>query len=126
MSMIDQTAAVTDVIHRYLAAVRSNDAGAFRDIFEPQANIVHYFVKGDELRSSTLEEFIASMAALHAKFDNAEERASEIEVRFAGPLASARVVFGFVMGARVMEGQDLFNLALCKGAWKIIHKSYFL
>ena len=41
-------------------------------------------------------------------------------------LVSVRVAFSFVMGPRTMDGQDLFNLAFCKGEWKIIHKSYYL
>jgi hypothetical protein len=119
-------AAVSDVISKYLLAVKTWDEEAFRQTFHPQANIQHYYVKGDEIKTITLDEFIASIASLHSKFENAEEQAREIEIQIVDHLASVRVAFSFVMGPRTMNGQDLFNLAFCKGEWKIIHKSYYL
>lgn len=119
-------AAIRAVIDRYLKAVRTWDEAAFRDTFDPKANIAHYYVKGDEVRTITLDEFVESIGSLHAKYSNAEEVATEIEVHLVDHIAAVRVRFGFVMGPKTLEGQDIFNLALCKGEWKIIHKSYYL
>jgi hypothetical protein len=121
-----QKQAVSDVISKYLLAVKTWDEKSFRDTFHPKANIQHYYVKGDEIKTITLDEFVASIGSLHGKFENAEEKAREIEVHMVDHLASVRVAFSFVMGPRTMDGQDLFNLAFCKGEWKIIHKSYYL
>ena len=118
--------AVGEVISKYLTAVRTWDEKSFRETFHPKANIQHYYVKGDEIKTITLDEFVGSIGSLHAKFDNAEEKAREIEIGIVDHLASVRVAFSFVMGPRTMDGQDLFNLALCRGEWKIIHKSYYL
>ena len=117
---------VRGVINTYLDAVRTWNADLFRSTFHPQANIMHYYVKGDAMRVSTLEEFVSSIGSLHDKFDNAEEQALEIDVLFADHIATARVPFRFIMGDRSMEGQDLFNLAKIDGEWRIIHKSYYL
>ena len=119
-------AAVEVVIQRYLAAVRTWDEAAFRDTFHPKANIAHYYVKGDEIRTITLDEFVASIGSLHAKYENSEEIGKEVEVHLVDHLAAVRVKFAFVMGPTTREGQDIFNLACCKGEWKIIHKSYYL
>ena len=117
---------VRGVINTYLDAVRTWNADLFRSTFHPQANIMHYYVKGDAMRVSTLEEFVSSIGSLHDKFDNAEEQALEIDVLLADHIATARVPFRFIMGDRSMEGQDLFNLAKIDGEWRIIHKSYYL
>jgi hypothetical protein len=117
---------VEALIRKYLAAVRNWDEAALRSTFEPSANISHYYVKGDSVRANDVDGFVNVIRSLHEKFDNAEEVARDIEVRLVGPLASVRVPFGFVMGSSTLEGEDLFNLALCKGEWKIIHKSYYL
>ncbi|HEV2573995.1 nuclear transport factor 2 family protein [Methylocella sp. CPCC 101449] len=117
---------VVALIRKYLAAVKNGDEVALRSTFEPSANISHYYVKGDSVRANDLDGFINVIRSLHVKYDNAEEIAKDIEVRLVGPLASVRVPFGFVMGANTLEGEDIFNLAFCKGEWKIIHKSYYL
>ena len=117
---------VRGVINTYLDAVRTWNADLFRSTFHPQANIMHYYVKGDAMRVSTLEEFVSSIGSLHDKFDNAEEQALEIDVLLADHIATARVPFRFIMGDRSMEGQDLFNLAKIDGDWRRIHKSYYL
>ena len=117
---------VRGVINTYLDAVRTWNADLFRSTFHPQAHIMHYYVKGDAMRVSTLEEFVSSIGSLHDKFDNAEEQALEIDVLLADHIATARVPFRFIMGDRSMEGQDLFNLAKIDGEWRIIHKSYYL
>jgi len=117
---------VETLIRKYLSAVKNFDEAALRSTFEPSANISHYYVKGDTVRANDVDGFVNVIRSLHQKYDNAEEVAKNIEVRFAGPLASVRVPFGFVMGPNTLEGEDLFNLALCKGEWKIIHKSYYL
>ena len=117
---------VRGVINTYLDAVRTWNADLFRSTFHPQANIMHYYVKGDAMRVSTLEEFVSSIGSLHDKFDNAEEQALEIDVLLADHIATARVPFRFIMGDRSMEGQDLFNLAKIDGEGRIIHKSYYL
>jgi hypothetical protein len=122
----EQKKAVNEVISNYLAAVRTWDENGFRETFHPKANIQHYYVKGDEIKTITLDEFVGSIGSLHSKFDNAEEKAREIEIHIVDHLASVRVAFSFVMGPRTMDGQDLFNLAFCKGRWQIIHKSYYL
>lgn len=119
-------AAIRGVIARYLTAVKTWDEAAFRSTFDPKANIAHYYVKGDAIRTITLDEFVQSIGSLHAKYDNAEEVANEVEVHLVDHIASVRVRFAFVMGPNTLEGQDIFNLALCKGEWKIIHKSYYL
>jgi hypothetical protein len=121
-----QKRAVNEVISKYLLAVKAGDEKSFRDTFHPKANIQHYYVKGDEIKTITLDDFVASIMSLHAKFDNAEEKAREIEIHIVDYLASVRVAFSFVMGPRTLDGQDLFNLAYCQGEWKIIHKSYYL
>ena len=118
--------AIRAVIERYLEAVRTWNEAAFRETFHPLANISHYYVKGDEIKTISLNEFVATIASLHQKFDNAEEKAKDIEVRIVGPMAGVRVAFGFVMGAKKLEGEDLFNLVRCKGEWKIVHKTYYL
>lgn len=117
---------VRAVIARYLDAVRRWDEAALRATFHPLANISHYYVKGDEIRTLDLDAFMNVIASLHARYSNAEEVAREIEVDFVGPLATVRVAFGFVMGEKVLEGQDIFILAFCQGAWTITHKSYYL
>jgi hypothetical protein len=117
---------VEALIRKYLAAVKKCDELALRSTFEPSANISHYYVKGDVVRANDVDGFVKVIRSLHEKYDNAEEIAKDIEVRLVGPLASVRVPFGFVMGPNTLEGEDLFNLALCKGEWKIIHKSYYL
>ena len=117
---------VEALIRKYLSAVKSFDEAALRSTFEPSANISHYYVKGDAVRVNDVDGFVNVIRSLHEKYDNAEEVAKEIEVRLVGPLASARVPFGFVMGPNTLEGEDIFNLAFCKGEWKIIHKSYYL
>jgi hypothetical protein len=122
----EQKKAVSEVISKYLTAVRTWDEKGFRETFHPKANIQHYYVKGDEIKTITLDEFVGSIGSLHGKFDNAEEKAREIEIHIVDHLASVRVAFSFVMGPRSMDGQDLFNLAFCKGRWQIIHKSYYL
>jgi hypothetical protein len=121
-----QKRAVNEVTSKYLLAVKAGDEKSFRDTFHPKANIQHYYVKGDEIKTITLDDFVASIMSLHAKFDNAEEKAREIEIHIVDYLASVRVAFSFVMGPRTLDGQDLFNLAYCQGEWKIIHKSYYL
>jgi hypothetical protein len=118
--------AIRAVIERYLTAVRTWDEQAFRDTFDPKANIAHYYVKGDSIRTISLDDFVKVIGSLHTKYENAEEKAKEIDIRVVDHLASVRVPFAFVMGANTLEGQDLFNLAFCKGEWKIIHKSYYL
>ena len=45
---------VRGVINTYLDAVRTWNADLFRSTFHPQANIMHYYVKGDAMRVSTL------------------------------------------------------------------------
>lgn len=117
---------VRAVIERYLDAVRRWDEAALRATFHPLANISHYYVKGDEIRTIDLDAFMTVIGSLHERYSNAEEVAHEIEVGFAGPLASVRVAFGFVMGEKVLEGQDIFILAYCRGEWTITHKSYYL
>jgi hypothetical protein len=117
---------VEALIHKYLTAVKRCDLEALRSTFEPSANISHYYVKGDTVRANDVDAFLNVIKSLHAKYDNAEEVANAIDVRLVGPLASVRVPFGFVMGANTLEGEDIFNLAFCKGEWKIIHKSYYL
>ncbi|MBN9003999.1 MAG: nuclear transport factor 2 family protein [Rhizobiales bacterium] len=117
---------VKDVIRKYLQAVKTWDPDGFRSTFTADANIAHYYVKGDEIKTITLDQFVDTIGSLHKKYDNAEERAKEIDVWVVDHLACARVPFAFQMGPRAMEGQDLFNLAKCKGEWKIIHKSYYL
>jgi hypothetical protein len=126
LSIETKKKAVSDVISKYLTAVKTWDERAFRETFHPNANIQHYYVKGDEIKTITLDEFVTQIGALHGKYDNAEEKAREIEVHIVDHLASARVAFSFVMGPRTMDGQDLFNLAYCKGQWQIVHKSYYL
>ncbi|MGE3064853.1 MAG: nuclear transport factor 2 family protein [Hyphomicrobiaceae bacterium] len=117
---------VRAVIERYLDAVRSWKPDVFRSTFHPAANIAHYYVKGDEVKTISLDEFVETIGSLHKKYDNAEEQAKEIDVWIVDHIASVRVPFRFVMGPRAMEGQDLFNLAKVGGEWKIIHKSYYL
>jgi hypothetical protein len=119
-------AAARATIERYLAAVKTWNEAAFRETFHPAANISHYYVKGDAIKTITLDEFVATIASLHKKFDNAEEVAEEIEVTLVGPLASVCVAFAFVMGPNTLRGQDLFNLAFCRGEWRIVHKTYYL
>jgi hypothetical protein len=119
-------AAARKTIEKYLAAVKIWNEAAFRQTFHPAANISHYYVKGDAIKTITLDEFVATIASLHQKFDNAEEIAEEIEVQLVGPLASVRVAFAFVMGSNTLRGQDLFNLAFCQGEWRIVHKTYYL
>jgi putative lumazine-binding protein len=117
---------VEALIREYLSAVKRCDLEALRSTFDPSANISHYYVKGDAVRVNGVDGFIDVIKSLHAKYENAEEVAKAIEVRLVGPLASARVPFAFVMGPNTLEGEDIFNLAFCKGEWKIIHKSYYL
>ena len=107
-------------------AVRTWDPAAFRETFHPAANVAHYYVKGDQIKTITLDQFVETIGSLHAKYDNAEEKASDIDVWIVDHIASVRVPFRFIMGDKAMEGQDLFNLARCGGEWKIIHKSYYL
>lgn len=114
------------LIKKYLAAVKRHDEDALRSTFVPSANISHYYLKGDSVKANDVDGFIGVIRSLHEKYDNAEEVATDIEVRLVGPLASVRVPFKFVMGPNTLEGQDIFNLAFCKGEWKIIHKSYYL
>ena len=118
--------AVAALIAKYLTAVKNCDVETLRSTFEPSANISHVYVKGDAVRVNDVEGFLNVIRSLHAKYDNAEEIAKAVDVRLVGPLASVRVPFGFVMGPNTLEGEDIFNLAFCRGEWKIIHKSYYL
>ena len=77
----DGKTAVRETIEKYLTAVKTWNEAAFRETFHPAANISHYYVKGDAIKTITLDEFVASIESLHRKFDNAEEVAEEIEVR---------------------------------------------
>ena len=122
----DSKTAARETIEKYLAAVKTWNEAAFRQTFHPTANISHYYVKGDAIKTITLDEFVATIASLHKKFENAEEVAEEIEVTLAGPLASVRVAFAFVMGPNTLRGQNFFNLAFCQGRWRIVHKTYYL
>jgi hypothetical protein len=124
--LADAEAGIHALLDRYLAAVRANDLETLRATFDPKANIAHYYVKGDAVRTISLDQFIETIASLHAKYDNAEEKGGEVDIRIMNHLASVRLPFAFVMGPNVLEGEDLFNLAFCKGEWKIIHKSYYL
>lgn len=117
---------VKALIRKYLVAVKNHDEDTLRSTFVPSANVSHYYVKGDSVKASDVDGFIGIIRSLHEKYDNAEEIATDIEVRLVGPLASVRVPFKFVMGPNTLEGQDIFNLAFCKREWKIIHKSYYL
>ncbi|WP_158602126.1 nuclear transport factor 2 family protein [Pararobbsia silviterrae] len=110
----------------YLRAVRTWDEALFRSTFDANANIAHYYVRGDEVRTISLDQFVDTIRSLHEKFDNAQEIAEHIEVSRVGHLASVRVDFRFVMGSKEPQGSDLFNLAKVKGRWVIIHKSYWL
>jgi hypothetical protein len=125
-TMTDALAAARATIEKYLSAVKTWNEAAFRETFHPAANISHYYVRGDAIKTITLDEFVATIESLHQKFDNAEEIAEEIEVSLVGPLASVRVAFAFVMGPNILRGQDLFNLAFCQGEWRIVHKTYYL
>jgi hypothetical protein len=125
-AMTDGKTAVRETIEKYLTAVKTWNEAAFRETFHLAANISHYYVKGDAIKTITLDEFVASIESLHRKFDNAEEVAEEMEVTLLGPLASVRVAFAFVMGPNTLRGQDLFNLAYCRGRWRIVHKTYYL
>ena len=61
---------IASVIQQYLEAVRTWNEGLFRSTFHPKANIQHYFVKGDEIRTSTLDEFVDSIKSLHGIANN--------------------------------------------------------
>lgn len=126
---IDSTTAKAEInalIADYIQAVRGNDLEALRATFDPAANIAHYYVKGDAVKTIDVDTFLGTITSLHQKFDNAEERAYEVDIKMVGPLAAVRVPFGFVMGPKTLEGEDIFNLARVGGKWKIIHKSYWL
>lgn len=126
LSPVAAESALKQTIAEYLAAVKRNNGAALRSMFHPDANIAHYYVKGDEVRTIGRDAFVETIASLHARYDNAEEIGKEIEVLLADHIATVRVAFGFVMGSRTLEGQDLFNLAYTEGRWLIIHKSYYL
>lgn len=114
------------LIDTYITAVRTNDVDTLRGTFDPNANIAHYYVKGDAVKTINVDEFLGTIKSLHEKFDNAEEKAYDVDIKMVGPLAAVRVPFGFVMGAKTLEGEDIFNMARVGGQWKIIHKSYWL
>ena len=119
-------AEIKALIATYIDAVRKNDLETLRSTFDPKANIAHYYVKGDAVKTITVDEFMGTIRSLHEKFDNAEEKAYDVDIKMVGPLAAVRVPFGFVMGPKTLEGEDIFNVARVGGQWKIIHKSYWL
>lgn len=119
-------AEIRALIDDYIDAVRSWNPDKFRETFHPDATVTHYHLRSDSVKTSTLAAFVQSIGSLHERFDNAEEVAKEVEVMLAGHIAAVRVDFDFVMGERIMSGQDIFNVARVGGRWVIIHKSYHL
>ncbi len=103
--METQALAVRKVIERYLDAVRTWNEAEFRATFDPKANIAHYYVKGDEIRTISLDEFVNVIGSLHQKYDNAQEKAKEIDVCIVDHIAGVRVPFAFVMGDKALESR---------------------
>ena len=117
---------VQKTIDAYLRAVREKDITGLRSLFDGSANVAHYHFRKDTVVTNTLDEFMGVIESLHAKFDNAEEVAENVNVRIVGHLASVELDFCFIMGPNKMRGTDLFNLAHRGEKWVIVHKSYWL
>src|SRR3984893_17746311 len=83
---------VRATIAAYLRAVKANDTGTLRSIFDPKANVAHYHVKNDAVVTNTLDEFMGVIQSLHAKFDNAEEIGEAMNVRLVGHLQRVPII----------------------------------
>lgn len=117
---------VKAVILAYNDAVRGNDPEGFRRTFHPSSPIVQYQQRNGEIDIKSLDEFIAQIDGLHAKFGSAVEVSDAIDVDVSDCIASARVPFRFQMGDKEFAGVNIFTLAVDGDVWRIMSKVYSL
>lgn len=115
--------AVIDVMDRLFAAMRQQDTAAIRALAHPELRL---FVPGQpapgDVRVSSLDGFIASIAAARQRLD---ERAYDPVVRIDADLASLWTYYDFWRGDEFSHcGTDAFHFARTDGAWKIIGLAY--
>ena len=122
----DAEDSIKSVVRAYNDAVRDNDPDGFRRTFHPVAPIMQYQERNGEIDVKSLDEFIAQIDGLHAKFGNAVEVSDEIHVDVSGHIASARVPFRFQMGDKEFAGVNIFTLAVDGADWRIMSKVYSL
>lgn len=115
---------VVAVMNRLFAAMRTQDTATIRAISHPALRL---FVPGEQngapaLRTSTLDDFIRSIAASQAVLD---EVAHDPEVRVDGNLATIWTYYDFVRGDQFSHcGFDAFHLARGTAGWTIIGLAY--
>jgi cyanophycinase len=116
--------AVIATMNRLFDAMRSQDTAAIRRLAHPELRI---FVPGTgndrpALRVSTLDEFIAQVAASSERLD---EAALQPEVRIDGNLATIWTYYEFRRGERFSHcGHDAFHFARADDGWQIVGLAY--
>ncbi|HSJ10683.1 MAG TPA: nuclear transport factor 2 family protein [Longimicrobiales bacterium] len=117
-------AAVVATVNALFDAMRTRDTAAIRRLSHPELRL---YVPGMQegrpvTRTSTLQEFIASVVRGNVVFD---ERAYDPEVRIDGNLAAVWTYYEFRLGERFSHcGIDAFHLARAADGWRITALSY--
>jgi hypothetical protein len=117
-------AEVLAAVDRLFAAMRTRDTAAIRAMAHPELRL---FVPGGTeeaptLRVSSLDQFIASIAAATARLD---ERAYDAEVRVDGNLATVWTYYDFRRDDAFSHcGYDAFHFARGAEGWRIIGLAY--
>jgi cyanophycinase len=117
-------AEVLATMNRLFDAMRTRDTASIRAITHPH---LRTFVPGEQdgqstIRSSTLDAFIAQVAAATERLD---ERPIDPEVRVDGRLASVWTYYDFLIGSNFSHcGTDAFTFVKGDGGWLITGLSY--
>jgi cyanophycinase len=117
-------AEVLAVMNRLFDAMRTRDTASIRALSHPDLRLfVPLGATADHtIRTTTLDEFIAQIAAGEARLD---ERAIRPEVRVDGPLASVWTYYDFILGADFSHcGTDAFHFARGPDGWVIVGLAY--
>jgi hypothetical protein len=117
-------AEVLAVMNRLFDAMRTRDTASIRALSHPDLRLfVPLGATADHtIRTTTLDVFIAQIAAGEARLD---ERAIRPEVRVDGPLASVWTYYDFILGADFSHcGTDAFHFARGPDGWVIVGLAY--
>ena len=115
---------VLAVMNRLFDAMRARDTASIRALAHPDLRMfVPLGASGEyAIRTSTLDEFIAQVAAAQTRLD---ERAIRPEVRVDGPLASVWTYYDFIRGTDFSHcGTDAFHFARGATGWVIVGLAY--
>lgn len=116
--------AVIAAMNRLFDAMRSQDTAAIRRLAHPELRIFVPGTRDDRpaLRVSTIDEFIAQVAASSERLD---EAALQPEVRIDGNLATIWTYYEFRRDERFSHcGHDAFHFARADDGWQIIGLAY--